>query len=220
MPLQRSGAFTAFAVLNFIVGGFLLLCAVCSGIDWTVTVNNQDVTQQLKAFLNQEIPNYTTYKIGGAILAFVLALGLIASAVGLLNMQNWARVLAMILCLIGILHHGGLSYLQLVKVNPALDRFFGQFPLISFFPKFAGTVGIVELLAGAVYFLIQLVVLPLSSPAVSVPDYYDDDDRPPPRNRRWDTDDVYDDERPRRRRRIDERDDDDYEDDYPPRRRR
>jgi hypothetical protein len=220
MPVQRSGAFTAFAVLNIITGSFLLLCAVCSGIDWPISVNNQDMTQALKDFLNQEIPNYSIYKVGGAILAFVLGVGLIASGVGLLNMQNWARVLAMILCLVGILHHGGLSYLQLVKVNPALDRFFGQFPFISFFPKFVGTVGIVELLAGAVYFLIQLVVLPLSSPAVSVPDYYDDDDRPPPRGRRWDTDDVYDDERPRRRRRIDEREDDDYEDDYPPRRRR
>jgi hypothetical protein len=219
MPLQRSGAFTAFAVLNFIIGGLLLVCAVCSGVDWTVTVNNQDVTEQLKAFLNLEIPNYSVYKIGGAIMAFVLGLGLIASGVGLLHMQNWARVLAIVCCIIGILHHGAEIYLQLVLVNPALERFFGRFPFISFFPKFVNLVGVVVLSAGAVYFLIQAIVLPLSSARISVPDYYDEDERPPSRGRRWDTDDVYEDERPRRRRRIENSDDEGYEEDEPPRRR-
>jgi hypothetical protein len=219
MPMQRSGAFTAFAVLNFIVGGLLLLCAVCSGIDWTITVNNQDVTEQLKALLNLEIPNYSVYKIGGAILAFVLGLGLIASGVGLLHMQNWARVLAIICSIVGILHHGGQVYLQLVLVNPVLERFFGQFPFVSFFPKFVSLVGVVQLSAGVVYFLIQAIVLPLSSARIPVPDDYDEDERLPPRGRRWDTDDVYEDERPRRRRRI-EGDDEGYEEDEPPPRRR
>jgi hypothetical protein len=217
MPLRRSGAFTTFAVLNFIVGGLLLSCGVCSGIDWTITVNHQDVTQQLKEFLNQQIPNYTTYKIVGAVMSVVLGLGLIASGVGLLNRQNWARVLAMIFCFIGILHHGGLIYLHLVLVNPALDLFFGRFQLISFFPKFVGMVAIIEYLTGAIYFLIQIIVLPVSKAVVPVEDYYDDDDRPP---RRWDTDDVHDDERPRRRRRIEEEDDYEDDDDRPPRRRR
>lgn len=217
MPLRRSGAWTAFAVLNFIVGGLLLPCGVCSGIDWTITLNNQDVTQQLKDFLNLQIPNYTTYKMGGAIVSVVLALGLIASGVGLLNRQSWARVLAMIFCIIGILHHGAFIYLQFAHVNPAMDMFFGRFPFVSFFPKFVGMIAIVEYLAGAVYFLIQLIVLPLSKAAVPIEDYYDDADRPP--RRRWDTDDVHDDER--RRRRIQEDDDDDYdEEDRPPRRRR
>jgi hypothetical protein len=107
----------------------------------------------------------------------------------------------------------------LVLVNPALDQFFGRFPFISFFPKLVGMVGIVELIAGAVYFLVQVVVLPLSSPGISIPDYYDDDERRPARGRRWDTDDVYEDERPRRRRRPEA--EDDYEDDdRPPRPRR
>jgi hypothetical protein len=206
MPVQRSGAFTTFAVLNLIVGSFLLLCGVCSGIDWTVTVNNQDMTQQLKAFLNQEIPNYTTYKIGGAVLSVVLGLGLIASGVGLLNMQNWARVLAIIFCVIGILHHSGLVYLQLALVNPALERFFGRFPFLSFFPKFVTLLGVVEYLAGAIFFLIQLAVLPASSAGVPVQADYDYDE----------------DERPRHRRRIEDEDDDEEdfeEDDRPPRRR-
>src|SRR5260370_19998628 len=144
-------------------------------------------------------------------------MGLIASGVGLLYMQNWARVLAVILSIIGIIHHGGLVYLQLVTVNPALDQFFGRFLLVSFFPKLVGMVGIVELLAGAVYFLVQAVVLPLSSAGVSMPDYDDEDNRPRSRGRRWDTDDVYEDERPRRRRPTDDEDDDD---DRPTRRRR
>src|SRR5260370_30903266 len=126
MPLRRSGAFTAFAVLNFIIGGLLLLCSLCSGIDVPITVNNQDVTQQLKVFLNQEIPNYSTYKVGGAILGFVLGMGLLASGVGLLYNQNWARVLAVIFRIIGILHHGGLVYLQVAKASPAPDPVFGR----------------------------------------------------------------------------------------------
>jgi hypothetical protein len=218
MPLRRSGAFTAFAVLNFIVGGLLLLCAVCSGIDWTA-VNNQDVAELLRAFLNEQVPNYTIYKLGGAILAFVLGLGLIGSGVGLLYMQNWARVLAIICSIVGLLHHAGQIYFQLFWLNPALDRFFGQFPLVSFFPKFLSLVGVVQLSAAAVYFLIQAIVLPLSSPRISEPDLYDEDERPPSRGRRWDTDDVYEDERPRRRRRVQENDDEDYEEDErPPRR--
>jgi hypothetical protein len=185
MPGRRPASYTTFAVLNFVYGGLLLLCAVCSGIDTPITVNNRDVTQELKTFLNQEIPNYSVYKIGGAVFGFFLAAGLIAAGVGLLYTQTWGRVLGLVCAILGILHHAGLVILQLVFVNPALNRFFAFGPInLGFLPQSVGLVGVIFEGLGIVYFLLEVILLAIQ-PARPVVDVREDD---------WD-------DRPRRRRR-------------------
>src|SRR5262245_38071114 len=106
MP-QRPGSYTTFAVLNFVIGGILLICSVASGIHPTVaTANNMDVTQQMIDFLNANVPGYSAIKVGGAIAGFLLAAGLIVGGIGLLQSSMWGRVLAIIFSITSALHHG------------------------------------------------------------------------------------------------------------------
>jgi hypothetical protein len=226
MP-QRPGSYTTFAVLNFVIGGILLICSVCSGIHPTVTTNNNmDVTQQMIDFLNANVPGYSAIKVGGAIAGFLLAAGLIVGGIGLLQSSMWGRVLAIIFSMTSALHHGFLIIFQLFWVNPALDLLFARIPFISFFPKALAFMFMVFWGLAIVYYLIECIMLAVTPPTVRGGgdyddgrrprrDAYDDDDRPRRRgSSRDDYDDDYDDE-PRRRRPDD---DDDYDDE--PRRRR
>ena len=222
---QRPGSYTTFAIMNFIIGGILLICSVCSGIHPTVTgINNQDVTQQMIDFLNTNVPGYSVIKIGGAIAGFLFAAGLIVGGIGLLQSSTWGRVLAIIFSMTSALHHGFLIIFQLFWVNPAYDRMFALIPLVSFPFKMLAFGFIVFWSLAIVYYLIECIMLAITPPTVRGGNYdddrrrprrddYDDDDRP--RRRGSSRDDDYDDE-PRSRRRPD--DDDDYDDE--PRRRR
>jgi hypothetical protein len=223
---RRSGSLTTFAVMNFVIGGLLLCCAVCSGIDTTVTINNQDLTQQLKEFMNQEIPGYSVYKIGGAVLGFFLAVGLIVGSVGLLKVQSWGKLLTLTSAGVLVLHHVFMAILQLFFVNPAWDRFFSRFPVFafnfSFFPKTLALVALLFQVLCVLYYLLQIIMVSLdrsfSAPARNEGDFDDEDDAPRRRRRRFegDEDDYHEDDRPRRRRPVREDDDDDDR----PRRRR
>jgi hypothetical protein len=215
MPPSRPASYTTFAVLNFIIGGFGLLCSVCSGIEPTVEINHRDVTPEMRAFLNQEIPGYTTYKITGMVVGLLLAVGVITAGVGLLVGPGWGRVLAIVVSALAILHHGGLAVFQLFFVNPALTRFFTSHAgflggLFSTLPKTAIFMMVIWELAAAVYYLIQILVLAFQSPRArrayaEGPDDWEDR----PRRRRRDRDEDDFDEPPRRRpRRRDDWDED------------
>jgi hypothetical protein len=210
MPGTRPASYTTFAVLNFVYGGLLLLCAVCTGVDPSMEVNHQDITAQLKAYLNQEVPGYSAIKIGGAVACFALAAGLIAAGVGLLQVSMWGRVLGILCAGFGLLHHAGLSFWQLFVVNPALDRspFFPRIGPFSFsaLPKFVYLLLVIGWIIGAVFFLIELLVLAIT-PAQFVPqlraqpdeEWEEQPRRRPARPPRWE-DEADDDRRPRRPR--------------------
>jgi hypothetical protein len=202
MPPPRPASYTTFAVLNFIVGGFALLCSVCSGIDPTVDVNHQNVTPQMVASLNQQIPGYTTYKITGMVIGLLIGAGLITAGVGLLVGPVWGRIAALAVSGVGLLHHVALAIFQFFFVGPAMTRFFaGMGPfggLFSTMPQFLIFIAVLWEGMIAIYYLVQLLVLAFVPPRVVRPrDAWDEDDRPRRRLRRdWD-----DDEPPRRRRR-------------------
>jgi hypothetical protein len=225
MP-RRPGGYTTFAIMNFILGGILLLCSVGSGIHPTVTINNQDATHQFIAFLNQQVPGYSVMKIGGAVVGFLLAAGLIVGGVGLLQNQNWGRVLAMVFAIVSLLHHAFLIVFQIFWVNPALDRFFAGFPLfnLSVVPKTLALGFMLFWSLAIIYYFIQILVLAITSPGASRDgdergrsrrDWDEEDDRPRRRPSRAEQDD----DQPRRRRRPVDEDDEDDEDPRPRRRR-
>ena len=197
MPGRRPGAYTAIAVLNFVYGGLLMVCAACSGIDMPLEVNRVDVTQDLRNYLNQEIPGFSTLKIAGAVFGVLLGVALIVAGIGLLQVATWGRVLGIITAVLGAVHHVGEAVLQLMFVNPALDRFFARFwPInFSFLPKTAALVVVIGWALGTVYFLIQTILLAVQ-PArlVADPVAYQEED--------WE-------DRPRRRRRPDRWEDED-----------
>lgn len=228
MPRRRTGSsFTVFAILNFIAGGSLFLCALTGAADMTVEVNNRDLTKELRAFLDAEIPGYSVYKIGGAVLGFLLGAGLIASGVGLLKGADWGRVLALVCAFVAVVHHVGTSVLQLFFVNPAMTKFFGRHGPInfSFLPKFIALVGVVFMLGWVVYFVIEIAILLTGGgrPARVCVAEEEWDDRPRRRApaRYEDEDEDYD-EPPRRppRRPRPRYEDEDEDDEPPPRRRR
>ncbi|MCI0684740.1 MAG: hypothetical protein L0Y71_21800 [Gemmataceae bacterium] len=218
MP-QPPGSYTTFAVMNFIIGGIMLICSVCSGIQVPVnTVNNQDVTHQMIQFLNANVPGYTELKIAGAIAGFLFAAGLIVGGIGLLQNSTWGRTLAILFSMSSALHHAFSIIFQVFWVNPAVDRFFAGIPFVSFFPKMLAFGFIVFWSMATVYYLIECIMLAVTPPTPR--GYGDDrgprrdddvDDYDRPRRRGPSRDDDYDDE-PRSRRR--------WDDDEPRRRRR
>jgi hypothetical protein len=216
MPRRRPASYTTFAVLNFIVGGFALLCSVCGGIEPTVEINHRDVTPEFRAYLNQEIPGYTTYKVTGMVVGLLLGAGLITAGVGLLVGPGWGRVLAIVCCALAVLHHAGLAVFQLFLVGPAMTHFFtaqggGLGGLFSILPRTAILMAVVWELIAVLFYIIQILVLafqPLRPARAYVEDEDDWEDRP--RRRRYrDEDDDYDEPPRRRPRRRDGGDEDD-----------
>jgi hypothetical protein len=127
MPVRRPGLITALAILSIIFGGLHLLCALGNAAETKVTVNNRDVTQELKAFLNHEIPGYDTYRILELVTGMIVGVGLVVSGIGLFSMGQWARWLGVASAGVSILQWLFISLFQLLAVNPALNRFFGVF---------------------------------------------------------------------------------------------
>jgi hypothetical protein len=216
MPRRRPASYTAFAVLNFIVGGLALVCSVCAGIEPSVEINHQDATPVMRAYLNQEIPGYTAYKVIGMVVGLLLGAGLVTAGVGLLVGPRWGRLLAIVCSAVAVLHHVALAVFQLFFVSPAMTRFFlsmgGIFGgLFSTLPRTAIVMAVVWESLAILFYIVQIVVLSLQPPRVArayAEDEEDFEDRPRRRLRR-DRDEEDEDEPPRRRprRRADEYDD-------------
>jgi hypothetical protein len=195
MPPSRPASYTTFAVLNFIVGGFALLCAVCGGIDWPYEVNHQNVTPAMTAWLNEEIPGYTTYKITGMVVGLLLGAGLITAGVGLLVGPGWGRIAAIAVSGLALLHHAALVVFQLAIVNPALTRYFSGMGVFSTFlsamPRFIVFIAAMWEILVAVYYLVQCLVLAFVPPRVEWLRHEEDwDERPRRRRRRPEWDDY------------------------------
>jgi hypothetical protein len=220
MRRRRPGSITTFAILNIIFGGLFLICGVAGFADSKIESNGVDYSQQMKDALESDIPGYVAWKVGENVLQILLAVGFVACGIGMLNMQGWGRMMAIICAAGSILVQLFHLFFQLAMVNPALDRFVAAYR-INFGGLFSGfaTVWTVMTTAFVVIYNGILLIVMLQSGRVFAADYRGEpeDDRPPPRRERYEDDDDEDD-RPRRRR--DSRYDDDDDDDDRPRRRR
>ena len=224
MRRRRPGSVITFAVLNFVLGGLLVICGVVAiaKTDGDVTVNG--VRTDLNDNLRYIVPGYAAYPVISLIGRLLLAVGFIVSGVGLLQTQNWGRILAIVSAGSAIVYILGEGVYEIGFVLPAIRDFMGPIPLVGGFATGALTAGVVVRVLIVVSYSIVLLVCMLQGSMARVftaghrgePEP-DDDDRPRRSQRDDDYDDDYDD-RPRRRSR---RDDDDDDDDYDrPRRRR
>jgi hypothetical protein len=219
MKRRRPGSVTTFAILNFVFAGLLLICGVNSMAgnkgDATITVNGVRRTIDLNDHLRDEVPGYGAYPVITLIVSLLLAAGFIVSGVGLLQVQNWGRILAVVSAGATIGHQVLDGIYELGFVLPAIKSFMGGVPLFGGLAAGAVTaIVVVRALILFAYAIVLLVSMLQGSMArVFAGDYRGEPDRDEdyPRSRRDDYDDDFDD-RPRRRSR---RDDDD-----PPRRRR
>jgi hypothetical protein len=228
MYRRRPGSVTTFAILNFVFAGLLLICgvmAVAADTKGDVTING--VRTDLNDYLTSEVPGYAAYPVMTLVLRLLLAVGFVISGIGLLQVQNWGRILAVVSASLAIVYQLGDSIYELGFVVPAIRNLVARVPLgLGGVATGAATAGaVIRALIIVAYSIVLLVcMLQAHMARVFAGDYpgepardddyrrprrddYDDDydDRPRRRSRR---DDDYDDEPPRRRRRLD--DDDDY----------
>lgn len=111
MPRQRPAAVVVVAVLNLVFGGLGLFCTVCSGVMSLAgadraLANVGDAQQRQQAEVQKRrqeilervhrshVPLYKAYTVGNRVLTILLCAALLASGVGLLLMQGWARWVA------------------------------------------------------------------------------------------------------------------------------
>lgn len=128
MTGQRPTAVTVAGILNIIFGSVGLLCYTCAGLSYLFFVSLADMpgginpVRHMMDFLNREIPGYTAFLIISTSLGFLLAVLLLTSGIGLLNLQPWARVLSLLYAVVTILTQIGALIYTLGYVNPAMAR--------------------------------------------------------------------------------------------------
>src|SRR5437868_5953563 len=96
MRRRRPGSVTTFAVLNFVFGFLLVICGVVAmaKTEGEITING--VRQDMNEHLQDQVPGYAAYPVISLIARLLLAAGFIVSGVGLLQIQNWGRILAVV----------------------------------------------------------------------------------------------------------------------------
>jgi hypothetical protein len=218
------------AILNILIA---LPCMCCLGSNAVVLVamppeqaanqpkpaaNNpfgQMMAQQGEqlAFIAKESPGYTAEQIGYNIIAVLVSIGLLTSAIGLFMGQSWGRLLCMAACAVMVLAALGNTIYTVAYILPATKKFQSQQLQKGGAPPPPGTsegraagsvIGIAGvLLVGAGYPVLAIGLL-MTSPVRS---FFSGGGRRP--------DDDYDDDFDRRAEQDDDRDD---EDDRPRRR--
>jgi hypothetical protein len=214
---------TALGVLNIVVGSLALFCAICGAIDPTLTVNGRDVSREYRAFLELQIPGYNTYRMLGVIVGLALAVGMITSGIGLLSVQNWARIIAVVCAALSIVHQLALFLFQLLAVNPAVSRFFGPLGPMTFILEMATWSMVIGAFVMIGYDVLVIVGLLVGDTARAfrergraVYDDYEEEERRPSRRRPVREEEEYEEDEPRRRpRRPSRYDDEEDDEDYP-----
>jgi hypothetical protein len=119
MPRPRPAAVVVIAVLNLVFGGLGLFCTVCGGVmsvaggDRALT-KMADAEQQRRAEaqrhrsqiterIRAKYPLYRVYSVGNQVVTVLFSLALVASGIGLLYLQSWARWLAVGYAVLSIL---------------------------------------------------------------------------------------------------------------------
>jgi hypothetical protein len=214
MQRRRPGGITALAILNIVFGGLFSLCSLNVFAEKTITVNNRDVTQAFKEFMDREVPGYSTYLIVFAVTELALAFGFIFSGIGMLRLAQWGRVLGLVCAGLAILHQLGNGLYQLLAINPAIAKFFTQFGQLmgglgGSFVQIAGVVTmVVALIAVGYNVLLIIVLLSNSSARAFSKDGRGADDLDEEEGEEWDERQPY-----RGRSAREEEEEDDYPDD-------
>jgi hypothetical protein len=132
MAKRRPEAVTTMAVVNIIFGSLSILCGACGAAGLVFLTQMAKVqgppgggpnpVAQLMERLNKECPGYQFVEGGRSVGVLVLGIVLIAAAIGLLQMQSWARWTTVAYAALAIpLHVGYLGY-ELAVVMPATQR--------------------------------------------------------------------------------------------------
>src|SRR5579884_853918 len=133
MPQKRPVAVVVVAVFQLLFGVLALLdsASTLAGLDRTVAAAGQVSTSKKESVsvadvekrLEQNVPGYGVIKQASVGLEGVLAVMMIASAIGLLRLRPWGRVLALVYAVLSIVSRLGYLAWFLATVPPVVSAF-------------------------------------------------------------------------------------------------
>jgi hypothetical protein len=194
MQRRRPTSVLVIAIFQLIFGGLSMICGACQAVgaaggdgqQFQMPGAAKDPDQEKLAKLTKEveekdIPGKKAVNIGGQVLDWVLAIAMIASGIGLLKMQSWARVLAIGYAIISVAHKiFGVIYL-FAFVSPAMKDAVQQLPAddrtkLEPFVTLGIVVAAVTMFVMMIYPVIVLIVMLLPSVAHAFRPYDPDRD--------------------------------------------
>jgi hypothetical protein len=125
MPRERPTSVLVMAILNLIFGGLGLVCICCGAaglLGFSALAGAAPGMPDIIGAIKKEIPSYVAVVSTELVLSFILTCALVASGVGLLSMQSWARWTAVAWAVLVIPLNIAETAYQLVVVQPAMER--------------------------------------------------------------------------------------------------
>jgi hypothetical protein len=122
---QKPPSILVVAILNLVLGGFGLLCSVCSGLGPVFSVSLTSMLSPKSAQLTagmgiNDVPGYLADQYMDAAIGLVTAALLLVSGIGLLRMQCWARRIALAYVLVRAATEVGILCFHLFYLNSAI----------------------------------------------------------------------------------------------------
>ncbi len=113
MPTKRPGSVTAAAVMSIVYGSLFTVCGLCglAALALQSAGNNlfaggnpqqEQFQKQVQDALERDAPAYQAVQVGGTILGLFEAIAMLIAGIGLLGMNGWARLLALITAVIAM----------------------------------------------------------------------------------------------------------------------
>jgi hypothetical protein len=165
MPARRPGAVTAAGVMAIIYGSLFTLCGMCGVVSLAAqgAIGNNmfvgddpmqvQMQNQVQAALIRDVPGYEAFQAAGTVLGLCEAVAILLAGIGILNVQRWARTLALVACLVAIATTLFQTVYQAVYVMPVMSEAF-QVALPAAMPQAAGPQG-----AQALKFMETMMIL-------------------------------------------------------------
>jgi hypothetical protein len=189
-------------ILNIVFGSLSLVCVVCLGGSWLVGLNTDLLQQHLGVnlvedkwkFMNSEIPGYAAITVGGLVLGFVMGMLLLVAGIGLLYVQNWARVLSIVYGIVSLLTRSGVLVFALVLENPVEHRWQLNFDRRhpGILARADSTLANVVTVAGAALVIVYSIILLIMMFTPAVTAAYAGTPRPAEAERGWGADEGHD----------------------------
>ncbi len=85
-----------------------------------------EMQKKLQGVLENDVPGYQAFQIGGTILGLAVAIALLVGGIALLSMKRWARSLVIAACLIAVASTAFQAIYQTAFVMPVMKKAFAE----------------------------------------------------------------------------------------------
>ena len=133
---QRPAAVTVIAIMNFVLGGFGLLGALCGGLalvligslasSMPAPPGQPNPLKELMGVV-EAIPGFIPVMITSYVLGAIWSIVLIVAGIGLLRLRRWARTACLIYAVYTLLATLGSTVYTFAVVQPAMEKWQAEF---------------------------------------------------------------------------------------------